>query len=139
MPYSPEAEVLAANEAFYEAFARGDLAAIEALWAESAPIACIHPGWDALEGRDEVLESWRAILGDGDPPSIRCARPQVHVLGDSAFVICAELLAGTELVATNVFVREGGRWRLAHHQAGPVNRRTRSRPKRSKPPPGLLN
>jgi ketosteroid isomerase-like protein len=121
-----EALVLAANQAFYDAFARGDLAAIEAIWAERAPVACIHPGWDALHGRDEVIASWRAILsGGGAPASVRCTSPEAYLMGDAAFVVCGEAIPGAELVATNVFVREDGRWKLVHHQAGPVNRRVR--------------
>jgi len=35
-------------------------------------------------------------------------------------VICRELVGGSPLAATNVFVREDGAWRLLHHQSGPV-------------------
>src|SRR5262245_2262732 len=116
---SPEAEVLAQNQAFYEAFARRDLEALDALWARRSPVVCIHPGWDALHGREEVMASWRAVLGDepsqgagaGRPrsgPEIRCTHPAAYVSGESAFVICGESIAGTELIATNVFVREEG-------------------------------
>ncbi|MEE8533734.1 MAG: nuclear transport factor 2 family protein, partial [Alphaproteobacteria bacterium] len=43
-----EQTVLFVNEAFYQAFADGDLAAMDAVWAREAPVACIHPGWAAL-------------------------------------------------------------------------------------------
>jgi hypothetical protein len=33
-------------------------------------------------------------------------------------VICSEHLEGGTLAATNVFAREGGAWKLVHHQAG---------------------
>ena len=49
---SDEEAVLAANEEFYRAFAARDLAAMDALWAQETPVACVHPGWDALVGRD---------------------------------------------------------------------------------------
>src|SRR5687767_7070507 len=106
-----EADVLAANAAFYEAFARRDAAAMEALWSRAREVACIHPGWEALRGREQVMASWRAILS-GSPPYIRCDAATAHVFGDAAFVICAELLPGARLVATNYFVREDGAWRL---------------------------
>jgi hypothetical protein len=35
-------------------------------------------------------------------------------------VVCRELVGGSALVATNLFVLEGGRWRLFHHHSGPV-------------------
>lgn len=110
-------EVLEANEAFYRAFAARDVAAMEAAWARAAPVACVHPGWDALDGRDEVLASFRAILESGAAPRVRCTMAQAHLLGEVAFVTCHELVEGATLVATNLFVREDGAWRLCHHQA----------------------
>jgi ketosteroid isomerase-like protein len=131
--------VLAANQAFYDAFARGDLDALEGLLAERAPVACIHPGWDALHGRDEVIASLRAILAGSGAPSIACVDPVAHVLGDAAYVICGESLDGSYLIATNLFVREDGEWKLCHHQAGPVSRPRSEARARPKPKPGLLN
>jgi len=118
---SDEAQVLDANEAFYDAFADGDLDALDALWAERASVACIHPGWDALYGREEVMASWRAILSGERAPEVVCLDPTVHLYGDTAVVICGEAIDEHFLIATNVFVREDGEWRLCHHQAGPVS------------------
>jgi ketosteroid isomerase-like protein len=115
--------VIAANQAFYEAFARGDLDVIDELWAQTAPVVCIHPGWGALHGREEVMASWRSILGGGSATSVKCTRPSAAVFGDSAYVVCGETIQGAELVATNFFVREEGAWKLVHHHAGPVHRR----------------
>jgi hypothetical protein len=112
--------VLFANEAFYRAFADRDIAAMEEIWASEAPVACIHPGWSPVIGRERVLASWRAILGNPASPAIRCRRPQAFIHGDSAFVICYEEIEGAVLIATNLFVREGRSWRMTHHQAGPV-------------------
>ncbi len=121
---SDEMDVLEANSAFYAAFARRDAEAMDGLWARRAPVACVHPGWDALSGREEVMASWRAILGGDGAPSISCTRAAAHVLGATAFVVCHERLADGRLVATNVFVREDGGWRLCHHQAGPLSQRS---------------
>jgi ketosteroid isomerase-like protein len=115
-----ELEVLEANEAFYRIFDARDVQAMERLWAERHPVACIHPGWDALVGREEVLESWRKILESGGAPHVSASRAEAHVLGDVAFVTCHEVLEGGRLVATNVFVSEGGAWKMVHHQAGPM-------------------
>jgi ketosteroid isomerase-like protein len=115
-----ELEVLEANEAFYRAFARRDLAAMTRLWAEHHPVACVHPGWDVLDGREEVLSSFRAILGSEAAPRVSCSLAQARVLGEAALVTCHELVEGGRLAATNVFAREGGRWRMVHHQASPI-------------------
>jgi ketosteroid isomerase-like protein len=125
---SDEREVLEVNTAFYAAFAARDADAMDALWAREVDVACVHPGWDALRGRDPVMASFRAIL-QHDPPAIACRDPSVHLYGEVAFVVCTEAFPGGSLVATNVFVRERGRFRLIHHQASPAPR--------SSPPPVL--
>ncbi len=119
-PMRDELEVLEANEAFYRAFAARDAEARESLWSREAPVACIHPGWDVLDGREEVVASFRAIMESAASPDVRCTMAQAHLLGAAAFVTCHELLQGARLVATNTFVREGGAWRLVHHQASPL-------------------
>ena len=112
--------VLAANEAFYGAFARRDLAAMDRLWARSAEVTCLHPGWDPCRGRDAVMASWAGILGNAEAPNIRCLRSQAAIYGDVAAVVCYEAIEESYLIATNLFVREGGAWKLVHHQAGPL-------------------
>jgi ketosteroid isomerase-like protein len=129
---SDESEVLAANGAFYAAFATGDTEAMEAIWARSVPVACCHPGWEPLLGRARVLASFAAIASNG-PPSLRCTDTSVHLLGETAYVVCTEVLAGGRLAAMNLFVREGGRFRLVHHHAGPVA------PQQKAPSGGVLN
>ena len=133
---SDEEAVLAANREFYRAFAGRDLTAMDALWARETPVACIHPGWDALLGREPVMESWAAILGGPGAPQIRCEAPQAFVLGEGAFVICREVLGQQGwLIATNVFAREEGVWRMVHHQAGPARAPTPAEQR----PPGPLH
>ena len=134
---TPEVEVLTVNEAFYDAFSRHDIAAMEAIWSKRVDLACIHPGWDAIVGRREVLSSWRAILSSPEAPTVEGTGAVAHVIGDVAYVVCSEVLPGAELCATNVFVREDGTWKLVHHQAGPVaSRMEEARPAR---PPRVLN
>jgi len=111
--------VLFANEAFYRAFADRDMTAMEDVWSTTAPIVCIHPGWGALSGREDVLESWAAIIANTDSPDIKVHTPMPHLYGNVGFVVCYEEIAGQYLIATNVFVRDGKIWRMVHHQAGP--------------------
>ena len=112
--------VLAANEAFYRAFNQKDPDAMDAVWAAEHEVACIHPGWNALLGRDDVLASWHNILENPNQPRIVIGGAQVVFTGDAAIVLCRELVAGAPLSATNVFVQEGGAWKLVHHQSGGV-------------------
>ena len=75
-----ERAVLAANAAFYRAFAERDVAAMDALWARSTPVACIHPGWQVLNGREAVMASWRGILA-GVPPPIHFSEEIAREIG----------------------------------------------------------
>ena len=56
-----EAEVLFANDAFYNAFISRDIVALETVWATNAQVVCIHPGWPPLYGREAVMRSWTDI------------------------------------------------------------------------------
>jgi len=109
---------LRANEAFYRALAGGDYSAMESLWARVEGVLCIHPGGEPLRGREAVMRSWREILGS--PPAVRFGEGQLEIVRGLAFVTGIETIGAQRLAATNVFVWEGGRWRLTLHQAGHV-------------------
>jgi ketosteroid isomerase-like protein len=115
--------VLAANLEFYRAFTVRDLAAMDALWARNTPVACLHPGWTALTDRDAIMSSWSGILSNPEAQRIACFDERVMLYGDTALVLCEEELDGGTLVASNLFVREDGYWRIAHHHAGQIVRR----------------
>lgn len=117
---SDASAILAANAAFYAAFAAGDFAALTALWDERETISCIHPGWPAIVGRAAVIGSWRDILNNPARPQIVCAEPYAIVDGDHGRVICIELVDGAPLAATNCFRLVQGTWRLVHHQSSPL-------------------
>jgi ketosteroid isomerase-like protein len=112
--------IIAANAAFYAAFATGDVAAMERLWADEDGISCIHPGWPGIIGRATVMGSWRDILENPNRPQIACAEPHAIVEGDSGRVLCIEIVDGTALAATNHFRRIGNAWLLVHHQSSPI-------------------
>lgn len=130
-----DAAVIAANRAFYAAFGRRDFGALDRLWSRAKPVACIHPGWDALTDRASVMDSWRRILANPGAPDIACRNEKAFVLGDIAFVICHEVLSEGVLAATNMFAREAEGWRMVHHQASPLA----MVPREAAVPPGRLN
>ena len=112
--------VLAANLEFYRAFTTRDAAAMDTLWAQEAPVVCVHPGWTPLAGRAEVLQSWRNILANPESPDVACHDDRAFLYGEVATVLWEEELDTGHLVATNMFVREHGAWRMVHHQASPI-------------------
>lgn len=116
-----EREALAVNDAFYAAFRGRDMARMAAIWSREHLVACAHPGWQMLYGRETVLASWKAILKSESSPPIESRDARVFVHGKVAVVTCVEQIFDARLVATNVFVREAGGFRLVHHHAGPFS------------------
>jgi ketosteroid isomerase-like protein len=129
---SDEKAVARANEEFYEAFEALDMDRMEACWLHDDEVRCIHPGWDAMVGWPQVSRSWMAIFANSAYIQFFLTDVQVHVEADTAWVTCAEniLTGGTgesevedaKVLATNVFRRAGGRWRLVMHHGSPVLR-----------------
>jgi ketosteroid isomerase-like protein len=116
---SDEADILAANSAYYRAFATADYAAMSRIWADDN-VSCIHPGWPALIGRQAILDSYRQIFSKPNQERIEPRNETVLASGDEARVLCVEFVGGSALAVTNLFRRVDGAWRMTHHQAGPV-------------------
>ena len=112
------AAVLFANDSFYVAFQMADGDAMDRVWARRDTVSCLHPGWPPLLGRAVVMDSWRGILANASQPIVTPHGAHVELHGESSIVVCYETVAGHTMVATNVFVREDGEWRLVHHQSG---------------------
>ena len=117
---SDQQTVLKANADFYAAFSNRDFSRMERLWSEADHIIVIHPGWPALIGRRPVISSWKRIMEGGMSPEVSCVDAQATILGETAVVVCTEILTDTELVATNIFCREEDEWKLIHHHSGPL-------------------
>lgn len=102
----------------------------------SAAISCVHPGWPVLTGRGEVLRSYALIMANTEYIQFFLTDVRVSVAGDTALVTCTENilsggpaprggdelgpLVGQLVVATNVFRRTPGGWKLWSHHASPV-------------------
>ena len=121
--------VTAVNAALYEAFENADVDQMAAVWDELDPdaVVCVHPGWSMLRGRAQVLRSWSAVMATTDYVQFVLSDVQVSIEGDTAVVSCTENVLtsvtdmnGGTIVATNVFRRRPGGWRLALHHGSPV-------------------
>ena len=118
--HDEERHVLKANEAFYAALINNDYQTMESLWAHASEVAVIHPGWPPLHGREAVMDSWRRILAGPAAGTMYCSNVKSYIMDQVAFVICSECFHEGELVATNIFIREAGAWKIVHHQGGPL-------------------
>jgi ketosteroid isomerase-like protein len=121
--------ILAANAAYYRAFATCDIAAMNDIWAPDG-VSCIHPGWPVLIGRRAILESYFAILTNPGQDPIEHHNNTLLVSGEEGRVFCIEIVGGARLAATNWFRFIDGNWRMIHHQAsliGPLGEERRPR------------
>lgn len=112
-----------AEDAFYAAFQRRDVAALMGVWA-AQDCVCIHPGGERLQRRAAIERGWREIFADGSRLrfelaartrteqgglAVHCLQERIHVDGE---------LRGV-MLATNVYRREADGWRLLVHHASP--------------------
>ncbi|PSN18497.1 DUF4440 domain-containing protein [filamentous cyanobacterium CCP5] len=120
--------VLKANQAFYRAFEKKDLEAMESIWSKGIGCLCIHPGRDALKGWEDIRDSWQQIFKNTHYLEIDTDILLVAVSGDLAQIVLVEnvlqISSGRRLearsMATNLFERLGDRWYLTHHHGSPV-------------------
>lgn len=123
-----EQEILEANRAFYQAMESLDLAKMAAVWLHEDWVECLHPGWDLIQGWEDVEESWVNIFRSTQQMRVSVIRPFVRVVGDCAWVSCMENVTITYeggfstavIETTNIFVRRQGRWRMVHHHTTPL-------------------
>lgn len=120
--------VLASNQAFYRAFEKKDLEAMEAVWSKGIGCLCIHPGRDALKGWEEIRYSWQQIFKNTSYLEIDTDILMVEFSDHLAQVVLIEnvlqISSGRRLearsMATNLFERMGDRWYMTHHHGSPV-------------------
>ncbi len=127
-PDDESAELEEANARFYRAFEALDLAEMDAVWAHGEHVRCIHPGWAMLEGWEAVRQSWEAIFKGSQEMRFSLGDVQARAAGDLGWVTCSENIlsqargniAVTTLLATNLFERRGGEWRMVLHHASHI-------------------
>ena len=116
-----------AENAFYDALARGDVELMMAVWADDEEIICVHPGGPRFVGQDEVRDSWQKILAGGAILGVQVTQ-LVAVAGPvSAVHSVVEILTPPgeakprgPVVTTNVYVRTAEGWRMVTHHASPA-------------------
>ncbi len=116
-----------AETAFYDAFERGDLAAMMAVWASDDDIVCVHPQGPRLVGFDAVRESWTQVFGAGMTLRVRTTEVRKTQGQTLAVHSAIELLstpgetsASPPISATNVYVLTEEGWRMVLHHASPA-------------------
>jgi ketosteroid isomerase-like protein len=115
-----------AENAFYEAFERADLAGMMSVWAETDDIVCIHPQGPRLVGFEAVRESWMQIFASGSQLRVRTTDVQAYDGQSVSVRSVVEQLAAPgraepthTVLATNVYELTESGWRMTVHHASP--------------------
>lgn len=117
----------AAETAFYGAFEARNLDAMMAVWADDYRIVCIHPLAAPLNGRVAVAAGWRSMFEAAG--QFRVQVELAHEIRETAQVIRIVreyLVIGQEtgprapILATNIYRKEAGGWRMVLHHAAPL-------------------
>lgn len=118
--------MLAANQAFYDAFEAADLDAMSTVWEHSDRVACTHPGWSTLHGWGSIVASWYAIFRNPQRLQFILTDTSAIAEGGVAWVTLNENLLdgqlGSTVAALNVFVRSEAGWLMVAHHGSPVMR-----------------
>ena len=124
---SERSELIGANASFYESLESFDLARMKSLWFRSDGVRCVHPGWEAIDGYDAVIDSWDQVFRNTGWMRVTPTNVVTHRLGDLGLVYCAENITAKHdddvgvavTMATNVFRRTEDGWRMFLHHASP--------------------
>jgi ketosteroid isomerase-like protein len=119
-------EVREASKRFYAGLNRmlnGDSGPMADIWSHGADVTAMHPigsrqvGWDAVRGSFEEVAQ---LASDG---KVELKDQIIHTVGDVAYESGVERgkvkLAGQPVTighrVTNIYQREAGEWKIAHH------------------------
>ncbi|MDX2236395.1 MAG: nuclear transport factor 2 family protein [Hyphomonadaceae bacterium] len=124
------AEILALQQRWAEARMAQDAAYLEEFYADDFRVLAMDG--NEVSRAEDIANFATKIL---KPELIANEDMEVRVYGDAAVVTGVERVRGTyrdfpgafTLRFTNIYVRDGGRWRLAHHHSTPI-------PERAPPP-----
>lgn len=116
-----------AEQAFYDAFTRGDLEALMTVWAEDEETICVHPGGSRFNGIGAIRESWKQLFETGMKFQVRVssvlktnsALLAVHSLLQHVSVEGDDTIT-PPLITTNVYMRGPRGWQLLVHHTSPA-------------------
>ena len=108
-------EIAAANEAFMDAFARGDAAKLASLYTADGKV--LPPNGDTVTGHAALEPFWQGLM-DAGVKRVRLEIDEAEAFGDTAFEMSRATLFGEDGQVLDrmkymvVWKREGGQWKL---------------------------
>lgn len=117
---------LEAEEAFYDAIRRADVAGLMEIWADDEDVVCVHPGAPRLIGRASIRAAWESIFARGGV-DIRPVQVHVHHHTQASIHNVIEEVQRSishrpdlHILATNVYIHTHKGWRILTHHASVV-------------------
>ncbi len=122
------AGLLGANTSFYESLEKFDLVGMKSLWYRGDGVRCIHPGWEAINGYEAIIDSWDQVFKNTGWMRVTPTEVSTWRLGELGLVYCAENITAKHddevgvavTMATNVFRQTDEGWRMVLHHASPA-------------------
>jgi ketosteroid isomerase-like protein len=116
-----------AEQAFYEAFEIGEIAAMMSVWSKDDDITCIHPLGPRFVGRAAIEESWRGILSASI--GVRVQLTEIREFVDQALAVRilyenlwvpGENAPRQPIITTNAYRYSKRGWHIVLHHASPI-------------------
>jgi ketosteroid isomerase-like protein len=123
-----EEAVRVASARFYDALnqlCRGNPAPMKEAWHQTARVTTVHPLGEWAYGWEQVWASWEEIAQIARNGTIVARDIKIFVYGTIAYSTCVEDVSVTYGEAavkwsanvTNVFLENGGEWKMIHHHS----------------------
>ncbi len=117
-----------AEQAFYSAFERSDLATMMGIWSEADYAECIHPMSKRIQGYAAIQQGWDEIFQN--TPSIRFqirGQRQITRTNLAIHIVNEHILVNdgqreSEMLSTNIYEETAQGWRMILHHATPMTR-----------------
>ena len=120
-------KVAAANQAFYQAFSNRDSNEMSQVWHHGPGSRMIGPRSAAVtEGWPAVSHGWQKVFDGFQEITISMPQPSIRAGERVAWVVGLESVKGVRtngepfeaaVLATNVFEKTDGTWKMVHHHA----------------------
>ena len=125
-----EDEVRQASARFYAALnsmAHGDGSPMSAVWAHGGDVTTMHPIGKREVGWEQVQPVWEQVASICSEGQVRLHDQLIRVGTDLAYEVGVEegeiTMAGERVAfnerVTNIYLREGGEWKIVHHHSDP--------------------
>jgi ketosteroid isomerase-like protein len=125
---STENEVRSASNQFYAALNKmvnGSSKPLSDIWSHNSEVTTMHPIGGRQVGWKDVWATWDQTAQVATEGHVELQDQLLRVIGDMAYEIGVEkagfTLAGQKVTdqvrVTNIYQKEGGKWKIVHHHS----------------------